>query len=162
MYTDSHARTHVNAAKITKQGLGLVTKKRERERDLQVRNRLKTESQKFFIIKVRAFLRAPTFGVEKSSEYWPGNISGQGVHFQGLDLTGKQTFPRGHSFRLPSRSRPGTQPLTRSPAHWPSPPFPEPAPRDLPGTGPRGGLALCSFQPLPYLHPAPRPPRVRR
>lgn len=51
-------------------------------------------------------------------------------------------FPRGHSFRLPSRSRPGTQPLTRSPAHLPSPPFPEPAPRDLPGTGPWGGLVL--------------------
>lgn len=97
---------------------------------------------------------------KKSSDYWPGNIAGQGAHFQGSDLAGKQTFPRGHSFRLPSRSRPGTQPLTRSPAHWPSPPFPEPAPRDLPGTGPRGGLVLSSFPPLPYLHPALRPPRV--
>ena len=99
--------------------------------------------------------------MEKSSDYWPGNIAGQGAHFQGSDLVGKQSLPGGHSFQLPSRSRPGTQPLTRSPAHWPSPPFPESAPRDLAGTGPGGGLVLSSFPPLPYLHPAPRPPRVR-
>lgn len=100
-------------------------------------------------------------GGKKSSDYWPGNIAGQGAHFQGADLAGKQTFSRGHSFQLPSSSPPGTQPLTRSPAHWPSPPFPEPAPRDLAGTGPRGGLVLTSFPPLAYDRGAPRPPGAR-
>lgn len=100
-------------------------------------------------------------GGKKSSAYWLGNIAGQGAHFQGADLAGKQTFSRGHSFQLPSSSPPGTQPLTRSPAHWPSPPFPEPAPRDLAGTGPRGGLVLTSFPPLAYDRGAPRPPGAR-
>lgn len=89
-------------------------------------------------------------GVEKSY-YWPGNIAGQGAHFQGSDLVGKQTFPRGHSFWLPSSSGPGRYSAPHSePGPLAQPPI---SGACAPGPGARGGLVLSSFLSLPFPPP---------
>ncbi|XP_077884072.1 uncharacterized protein LOC144368978 [Ictidomys tridecemlineatus] len=60
--------------------------------------------------------------------------------------------------RFPPPPDRGPQPLTPGSARRPSPPFPEPAPRDLAGAGPRGGLVSSSSLSLPYLRRALRRP----
>jgi hypothetical protein len=77
-----------------------------------------------------------------------------GCPFPKLGPRCKQSFQRRALSPGPFLSPTGTQPLTQSPAYRPSPPFPEPAPGDLAGTGLWGGLASSSFLPLPYLRPA--------